>query len=70
MKMYYLALNMLYFGHKCETTTVKKNLKKTIITPKRKRTYLRISSKLQSRYFVCKENVLNLTWALEVNEGK
>lgn len=68
MKMYYLALNMLYFGHKCETTTVKKQKNKTIITPKRKRTYLRISSK--SRYFVCKENVLNLTWALEVNEGK
>lgn len=61
MKMYYLALNMLYFGHKCETTTVKKKQKKTIITPKKKRTYLRISSKLQSRYFVCKENVLNLT---------
>lgn len=28
MKMYYLALNMLYFGHKCETTTVKKTQKK------------------------------------------
>lgn len=28
MKMYYLALNMLYFGHKCETTTVKKKTKK------------------------------------------
>lgn len=27
MKMYYLALNMLYFGHKCETTTVKKKQK-------------------------------------------
>lgn len=28
MKMYYLTLNMLYFGHKCETTTVKKKNKK------------------------------------------